>query len=131
MCDGESAWGEQSIMVWGAIGINHKAGPGRGNGVTALRCNIRILRLHVAPYHQQHNIRIIPWPALSPNPIKHLWDEIQRKLNEVLPRSITAADLSVAFLRIWAAIPMTFSNRLIHSMYRRCVSLGDTRGIDS
>ena len=88
-CDG------QNIMVWGAIGINHKAipvifqntGPGRGNGVTALWYISQVLRLHTVPYvarHQQdnarahttratsdflqhHNIRTVPWPALSPD----------------------------------------------------------------
>ena len=79
---------------------------------------------------QQHNIRIMPWSAFSPdlNPIDHLWDAILRKLNEVRPRPITAADLGVAFLRIWAAIPMAFINRLIRSMYRRCVSVVNAHG---
>ena len=93
------SWGGQSIMVWGAIGISHKAGPiifvniglGRGKCVTALRYTNQVIRLHIVPYFgrhqqhmfQQHNIKIKPWPALSPdlNPIEHLWDEIQRKLN--------------------------------------------------
>ena len=61
-------------------------------------------------------------------PRPDLWDEIQRKLNEVRPKPITAADLSVAFLRIWTAIPMAFINRLIHSMYRRCLSVVNAHG---
>ena len=104
MCDGRSG---QSIMVWGAIGINHKAGaviiqnidPGRGNGVTALRYMSQVLRFHFVSYFgrhqhhmfqqdnarahtpranrdvpQQHNIRIMPWPVLTPdlNPIRVL-----------------------------------------------------------
>ena len=144
------SWDGQSIVVRGAIGINHKAGPVRGNGVTALRYINQVLRLDIVPYFgrdhhrmfqqdnaradtaratrnflQQHNIKIMSWPALSLdlNPIDNIWDGIQRKLNEVRPRPITAADLSVAFLRIWAAIPMAFNNRLIHSMYRRYVSV--------
>ena len=46
-------------------------------------------------FPQQHNIRIMPWPAFSSdlNPIEHLWNEIQRKLNEVRPRPMTTADL--------------------------------------
>ena len=51
-----------------------------------------------------------------------------RTLNEVQPRPITAADLNVAFLRIWTAIPITFINCLIHSMYRRCVSVVNAHG---
>ena len=38
-------------------------------------------------------------------------------------------DLSVAFLRLWAAIPMVFIKRLIHPMYRRCVSVVNAEGI--
>ena len=62
------SWGGQSIMVWGAIGINHKAGPdifqnigpGRGNGVTALQYINQVLRLHTVPYsghHHHHKFR--------------------------------------------------------------------------
>ena len=58
-------WGGQRIMVWGVIRINHKAGhvifqnigPGRGNGVTAMRYINQVLRLHIVPYfgrHQDH-----------------------------------------------------------------------------
>ena len=61
-------WDGQSIMVWGAIGISHKAGPvifqninpGRGNGVTALRYINQVLRLHIVSYfgrHQHHVFR--------------------------------------------------------------------------
>ena len=153
---GKASWfGEPSGSFFQNIG------PDRGNGFTALQYINRVLRLHIVPYFdrhqhhmfqqdnardhtarairdflQQHNIRSMPWPALSPSliPIEHLWAEIQRKLNEVRPKPITAADLKVVFLRIRAAIPMVFINRLIHSMYRRCMSLvndhGDTRGID-
>ena len=39
----------------------------------------------------------------------------------------TQGRLNVTFLRIWFAIPMIFINRLIHSMYRRCVSVVLTR----
>ena len=148
------SWGVQSIMVWGAIGISHEAGPvifknivpGRGNGVTALRYINQVLRLHIVRYFgrhqhhmflqdsvcahtaeatrdflQQHNIRIMSWPTLSLdlNPTEHLWDKILTKLNEVRSRPITAVYISVAFLRIWAAIPMAFINCLIHSKNRR------------
>ena len=52
-------------MVWGAIGMKHKAGPvifqnigpGRGNGVMARRYINQVLRLHIVLYfgrHQHH-----------------------------------------------------------------------------
>jgi hypothetical protein len=67
---------------------------------------------------------------LSPdlNPIEHLWDEIQRRLNEEQPSPTTAAELSVSFQRVWAGIPIAFLNRLVNSMYRRCAAVINTGG---
>jgi transposase len=65
------------------------------------------------------------WPDLSPdlNPIEHLWDEIQRQLNDEQPSLTTAAELSLAFQRVWALIPIAFINHLVNSMYRRCAAV--------
>jgi hypothetical protein len=52
-----------------------------------------------------------------------MWDEIQRRLNEEQPSPTTAAELTVAFQRVWALIPMAFINRLVNSMYRRCAAV--------
>ena len=67
---------------------------------------------------------------LSPdlNPIEHLWDEIQRRLNEEQPSPTTAAELSVSFQRVWEGIPIAFLNRLVNSMYRRCAAVINTGG---
>jgi len=156
-------WGGPSIMVWGAIALNHKLGPmvfqnigpGRGNGVTAARYIDQALRPFVVPHFarhgnhilqqdnarahtarattdflNQHGIQTLQWPALSPdlNPIEHLWDEIQRRLNEVRPRPTTAAVLAQAYHRVWTQVPMAFINRLIHSMYRRCDAVVNVQG---
>ena len=135
---GGGGWvGGQSIMIWGAIGIIHKVEPvifqnistGRGHGVTALRYINQVLWLHIVPYFGtfSSNTTSQSCHGLSPdlNPFEHLCDEIHGKLNEV---RLTAADLSEAFLRIWAAIPITFINRLIHPMYRRCVLVVNAHG---
>lgn len=156
-------WGGPSIMVWGAIALNHKlgpmvfqnVGPGRGHGVTAARYIDQALRPFVVPHFgrhgnhifqqdnarphtaratgdflRQHGIQTLPWPALSPdlNPIEHLWDEIQRRLNDVQPRPTTAAELTQAYHRVWAQVPMAFINRLVHSMYRRCNAVVNAHG---
>jgi transposase len=139
--------------------IFQNLGPRRGNEVTAARYIDQVLRPHVVPHFarhqnktsqqdnarahtaratrdflQQNNVNVMNWPALSPdlNPIEHLWDEIQNRLNEETPSPTTAAELSVAFQRVWALIPMAFINRLVNSMYRRCAAVinaggGDTR----
>ena len=141
-------------MVWGGIGLNVKFGPvifqnlglGRGNGVTAARFVPHFAphqnktfqqdnaRAHIAratrDFLQQNNVNVMNWPALTPdlNPIEHLWDEIQRWLNEEQPSPTTAAELSVAFQRVWARIPIAFTNRPVNSMYRRCAAVIDAGG---
>jgi hypothetical protein len=69
-------------------------------------------------------------PALSPdlNSIEHLWDYVQRRLNEEQRSPTTAAELSVAFQRVWARIPIAFINRLVNSMYRRCAAVINAGG---
>ena len=79
---------------------------------------------------QQNNVNVTSWPAQSPdlNPIDHLWDEIQRRLNEEQPSPTTAAELSVAFQRVWARIPIAFINRLVNSVYRRYAAVINAGG---
>ena len=123
---------------------------GRGHGVTAQSYIVQVLtpqvvlffarhqqhifqqdnaRPHVArattAYLQQHNIRVLPWPALTPdlNPIEHLWDEVKRRLHNVRPVPATAAELRTAALDVCRMIPRAFTNRLIHSMHSRCVAV--------
>jgi transposase len=84
------------------------------------------VRAHTAratrDFLQQNNVNVRNWPALSPdlNPIEHLWDEIQRRLNEEQPSPTTAAELSVSFQRVWAGIPIAFLNRLVNYVSKRC-----------
>jgi transposase len=79
---------------------------------------------------EQNNVTVIPWLALSPdlNPIQHLWDEVQRRLSNFQLRPTTADELAASFLRVWDVIPMTFINRLIHSMNRRCAAAINANG---
>ena len=124
-------WG--AIARHHALGpvVFQNIGTGRGNGVTAQRYINQVLRPSVVPFFhqhgnfilqdnarphtarltanflQQHNIRVMPWPARSPdlNPIehfwnalqqhfwdalqRHFWDALQRELNRVQPRPRT------------------------------------------
>ena len=148
-------WGGIGLNVKLGPVIFQNLGSKRNNGVTAASCIDQVLRPHVVPHFarhqnktfqqdnarahtaratrdflQQNNVNVMNWPALSPdlNPIEHLWDEIQRRLNEEQPSPTTAAELSVAFQRVWALIPMAFINRLVNSMYRRCAAVINAGG---
>ena len=156
-------WGGPSVMIWGAIALNHlvgpvffrNVGPGRGNGITAQRYINQVLRPVAVPYIQQHNnlvlqhdnarahsarqtvaflqqnnIRVVPWPALSPdlNPIEHFWDHIQRELNNLQPRPATAPQLERSIRQIWRNVQQATVNRLIHSMPARCRAVVNANG---
>ena len=148
-------WGGIELNVKLGPVIFQNIGPGRGNGVTVARYIDQVLRPHVVRHFahhqnktfqqdnacahtaratrdflQQNNVNVMNGPALSPdlNPIVHLWDEIQRRLNEEQPSPTNAAELSVVFQRVWALIPMAFINRLDNSMYRRCAAVINAGG---
>ena len=120
---------------------------GRGNGVTAQRYIAQVLQPHVVPFFRRHpnfliqqhnarphtaratrdflgqnNITVMPHPARSPdlNPIEHVWDAMQRELNQLQPRPRTAAQLAAAIVQVWAQIPNASINTLVNSMARRC-----------
>ena len=155
--------GGPGLMIWGGIGINQRMGPvffvnigpGRGNGVTAVRYINQVLVPHVQPFFQQHpnailqqdnarphsaratqdylqqqNIPTMQWPSLSPdlNPIEHFWDMLQREINDVQPPPANLADLHQAIIQAWARIPQPAVNRLVHSMRRRCQAVLAARG---
>jgi hypothetical protein len=63
----------------------------------------------------QSIIQVMSWPAFTPNvnPIEHMRDAIQRRINEVQPRPTTAAKLDASFLKVWICIHMTVNNLLI------------------
>ena len=58
-------------------------------------------------FYLHHNITNLDWPANSPDlsSIKHLWDELQRKLRPRLrPDSILIADVERFLLQEWDSI---------------------------
>ena len=154
---GESVmiWGAMSLNQLVGPVIFQNIGPGRGNGVTAQRYIAQVLVPHVVPFFQRHpnflfqqdnarphtaratqgflrqnNIHLMPHPARSPdlNPIEHLWDEIQRQLNQMQPRPRTAVQLGAAITRVFAGIGNVQINRLVNSMHRRCTAVIAARG---
>lgn len=129
---------------------------GRAGGLTANRYIQEILDNHVVPYvgfigetfilmqdnarphsavsvrHylQELEIRVMDWPARSPdlNPIEHLWDELKRKIRARNPAPVTRAELQAALTEEWDAIPQDSAIKLIHSMKNRLQAVIRARG---
>ena len=70
----------------------------------------------------QKIINILQLPSNPPalNPIKHLWDEIDRRIRQRQPPSQSLDQLSQALQHDWQRIPQTRIQNLIRSMPRRC-----------
>ncbi|XP_071083894.1 uncharacterized protein [Haliotis cracherodii] len=68
-----------------------ESGSGEGGEDNSLPHTARVTR----DFLQQHNIQIMPRPALSPdlNPIEHLWDEIQCRLNNCSSETLAEVDI--------------------------------------
>jgi transposase len=83
-------------------------------------------RYHLARVCQdflnQNHIRVLPWPALSPDLslIEHLLDELGRRVRHRQNPPETLQWLRDALVHEWNNIPSTFIQRLIDSMRRRC-----------
>ena len=152
---GAISWGRRVLPV-----IFENNGRGRGRGVTAQRYIDEVLtpvvvpvfagqrqmvyqhdnaRTHMALATQaflaQHNITTMDWPALSPdlNPIEHLWDEIQRMINQRPAPVVTEQQLRQAVVDTYNNMPRAFIRNLFLSMGRRCAAVmasngGHTRG---
>ena len=91
-------------------------------------------RCHVARVCQdflnQNHIRVLPWPALSPNlsPIEHLWDELGRRVRHCQNLPETLQELPEVLVHEWNNIPQAFIQQLIGSMRRRCEAVVAARG---
>uniref|UniRef100_A0A3P8S0B0 Tc1-like transposase DDE domain-containing protein n=1 Tax=Amphiprion percula TaxID=161767 RepID=A0A3P8S0B0_AMPPE len=62
------------------------------------------------------------WPAMSPdlNPIEHVWDQLKQRLDARTPPPHDLAELRVALVEEWNALPQNNIMRLVRSMRRRC-----------
>ena len=73
-------------------------------------------------YMQQNNIRLLPWPAVSPDlsPIEQLWDQLGQRVAARRPAPNNRQELIDALQQEWNLIPQQRIQRLIRSMPRRC-----------
>ena len=120
-------------MVWGGIlhGLESQLAAIDGN-LTAASYRDEILRLHVIPFLQQHNLTLqldnarphltricqvflannnvqpLDLPPYSPDlsPTEHLWDQLDRQVRQRQPPPATRAQLSRALEEEWNNIPI-------------------------
>ena len=133
-------------MVWGGIShwLKSQLFVIDGN-LTAARYRDKILRPHVIPFLQQHNltlqqdnarphvaricqvfvannsVQLLDWPPYSPGlfPTEHLWDQLHRQVRQRQPPPATRAQLTRALVEDWNNIPMRRINALMNSMTRK------------
>lgn len=75
---------------------------------------------HVQEWFRQNNIRVLDWPAQSPdlNPIENLWEEVERRIRtELFPNKQA---LMNKISEVWRNLPLSVLENLINSMPRRC-----------
>ena len=147
--------GGGSIMVWGCMSrdgvgslhviegtlnatrycqILRKALPGDGNRLCGRGFQFQ---QDGAPCHtarvtqawfQKNKINVLPWVAQSAdmNPIEHLWDELDRRVQEKKPRSLK--ELRDVLEREWMSIGKSITQKLVDSMPNRCRAVIDAKG---
>ena len=125
-------------MVWG--GISHGLKPQLvviGGNLAAVRYRDEILRPHVIPFLQQHNLTLKQdnarphiaricqvFPAnnsdqpLELSPSEHLWDQLDRQFRQCPPPPATQAKLTRALVEEWNNIHIRRINILMNSMTR-------------
>ncbi len=69
------------------------------------------------------NSPVLAWPAYSPDmsPIKHVWDALDRRIQQRVPVPANIQQLCTAIEEERTNTPQAAFNNLINSMRRRCV----------
>ena len=86
-----------------------------------------VARVSIDFLRQQH-VSALPWPSLSPdlNPIEHLWAELGRRVRSRALQPAALAQLEVAMVHKWQAIPQYIVRRYV--MSRRCQAVIRAQG---
>uniref|UniRef100_A0A3B5AMF6 Tc1-like transposase DDE domain-containing protein n=1 Tax=Stegastes partitus TaxID=144197 RepID=A0A3B5AMF6_9TELE len=65
---------------------------------------------------QEVGVPHMVWPAM--NPIEHVWDQLKQRLDDRTPPPRDLAELRVALVEEWNALPQNNIMRLVRSMRR-------------
>ncbi len=76
------------------------------------------------------NIPVLAWPAylLDMSPIEHVWDALDRHIQQRVPVPANIQQLCTTIEEEWTNIPHATINNLINSMRRKCVALREANG---
>ena len=76
------------------------------------------------------SVEELDWPAQSPdhNPIKHLWDELERRLRARSNRPTSVPDLTNALVAEWKQIPAAMFQHPVESLPRRVEAVIAAKG---
>uniref|UniRef100_A0A3B3QA75 Tc1-like transposase DDE domain-containing protein n=1 Tax=Paramormyrops kingsleyae TaxID=1676925 RepID=A0A3B3QA75_9TELE len=71
---------------------------------------------------QEVGVPHMVWPSMSPdlNRIEHVWDQLKQRLDNRTPPPRDLAELRVALVEEWNALPQDNIMRLVRSMRRHC-----------
>ena len=75
----------------------------------------------IQTWHLEIIVEELDWPAQSPdlNPIKHLWDELERRLRARPNFPSSVPDLTNTLVAEWMQVPAAMFQHLVESLPRR------------
>ncbi|KAG2904581.1 hypothetical protein PC119_g11450 [Phytophthora cactorum] len=93
--------------------------------------NASIHRSHLTKeFFEEEGITVLNWPARSPdlNPIENVWSMMARYVYANGRQYDNVASLTAAILESWEAIELSYLNKLVASMPRRCIEVIEKKG---
>ena len=78
----------------------------------------------------ENSVEELDWPAQSPdlNPIEHLWEELELRLQARPNRPTSVPDLTNALVAEWKQVPAAMFQHLVESLPRRVEAVIAAKG---
>lgn len=79
-------------------------------------------------FFEINNIKKLDWPSQSPdlNVIEHLWSELKRRYGDYKAKN--KKELFFKIQEIWIELGSEFPEKLVNSIYKRCIAVMEARG---